>query len=743
MAGTRRTKTMLLAMAVLAGGLIPPIAAGQQAAPDAARTVQEDLAQLSARLTDESAKQDDRDEAARRLVARGTPEARATLRGALDSGNRNAQLAAARALAGDPKPEEGLIPLLFRLLGPDRPLTEAATQALASYQNNAEVTAKLVSLATARGEREPTRVAAIRALGSMTDKSAAETLVTLLVRADENPVIASAASAALVDMTGLRENGRDVQKWRQWWAGHADQSDKAFRQSLITNQAARFDQLLRRHRQLVDELSSLLSDQYQLAPDAQRPDLQQRYLRSTEPAIRATGARLVFDDAVNNRTIPPAALEQLRGMIGDSSPEVRVAVADALRAVNDAAAMTPLLTQLAQEKEDSVRSAIARALSAQGDLRALPALRKLLHDPSFAVAQSAADGIREIGPKIRDSNAAMAKETAEELRAVMEQRTAEPGAQSLRESLVMAMAPFREPELIPVYYRLLRQRESSGVRRAAVRGLGETHRPETADAVVNLLDDPDATVRLEAVDALGKVGTFQNAQALYRRLSPANEADRSVRERAWRVLAGLFSTAPTDQLVQWAERFANDPDRRLVVLMALADREEHDGQTERLAYTRKSIGETLLSVNRPADAVTYLRQSLEYWGERDPKGMATVSLTQQLLTALLRARQYPAAIEFGGQVLAADASQQQTVGPALRAEAQRLMDTNDLSGAKALIAESRKMTPPLDARYQQALGDLESEIQRRTAESQQRRTNGPRSTAAGDGPGRSRPELLA
>src|SRR5689334_9644802 len=99
MPGTRRTKVLALAAtAVLAAGVLaPPIAAGQTAAatPDTARTVQEDMAQLSARLGDESAKQDDRDEAARRLLARGTAEARGTLRESLESGNRNAQLAAA------------------------------------------------------------------------------------------------------------------------------------------------------------------------------------------------------------------------------------------------------------------------------------------------------------------------------------------------------------------------------------------------------------------------------------------------------------------------------------------------------------------------------------------------------------------------------------------------------------------------------------------------------------------------
>jgi hypothetical protein len=122
------------AAALLAGGGVARPAWGQQAttAPDTALTVREDLARLSARLTDESVRQDDRDEAARRLVGRDAPEARETLRRVLDSGNRGAQLAVARALAENPRPDPAWVPSLFRLLGPDRPLTVAAAQALAA-----------------------------------------------------------------------------------------------------------------------------------------------------------------------------------------------------------------------------------------------------------------------------------------------------------------------------------------------------------------------------------------------------------------------------------------------------------------------------------------------------------------------------------------------------------------------------------------------------------------------------------
>ncbi|HZZ43470.1 MAG TPA: HEAT repeat domain-containing protein [Tepidisphaeraceae bacterium] len=696
--GYRRT-TILLSLALFAS---PAVLRAQTTTPI------QDVAQIVARLNDDSLRQEDRDEAARRLLTRNRSE----LRKVLESGNRNAQLAVARALAVDGKPADpALAPFLFRLMGPDRVLTDAAGEALARYRDNPDVLVHLINLARATAEREGTRVTAIRALGSTADKNVADTLIGLL--SDQSPAITTAAATSLVDMTGLRENGSDAPRWQKWWAENVNRSEEEFHLEMLKEQAGRFDRLRIRERGLEEELGSVLSDQYQLTPDAQKPDVLLRFLRSDEPAIRQTGARLVFEDAVNNQTIPPATLDQLRSMIADSSAKVRVATADALRAVNDPQAITPLLSQLTRETDDSVRSAIARALATSGDLRAVEPLKTLLHDPSLTVAQSAADAIREIAGKL---DAGAAQQMAAELRSALDQHDMEPAARGLKESIVLAMGPLREISLLPVYYRLLRSHdEPSAVRRAAVKGVGQLGQPQAADALVNLLEDPDATVRLEAVDALGKIGTYQQIGPLYDRLEANHEPDSSVRDHAWQVMSKLFTTAPADQLGQWAERFANEPQRKLVVLMALASREGHDNpQTaEPLAYTSKAIGETLLSLNRPADAVDYLKQSLAYWNVKDPKGMSAVSVTQELLTALLRAKQYPAAVAFGGQLLAADVSNQQTVGPAVRAEVQRLVDTNDLAGAQALIAEARKMSPALDSRYVQSLDDLEKEIQQR------------------------------
>src|SRR5439155_15354816 len=125
---------------------------------------------------------------------------------------------------------------------------------------------------------------------------------------------------------------------------------------------------------LTEEVRAILADGYQILPATQKPEMLLRYLRSGEPVFRAVGARLVYEDSVNNRTITTATREQLRKMVGDSSPEVRIEVAGALRALNDAGALKPLLTQLAQEPEADVRAALAKAIAPIRDLSALSVL---------------------------------------------------------------------------------------------------------------------------------------------------------------------------------------------------------------------------------------------------------------------------------------------------------------------------------------------------------------------------------
>jgi HEAT repeat protein len=697
-----------LGLSVVLGGLgeFAPVAWGQ--------SVQQDLQQLGGALSDENAKAEERDEAARRLVSRQSPEAKRILLSVLVSvGNRDGQLAVARALSGFSNNDPQFIVPLFALLGPDRALTDAAADALATYKTNDQVLSRLVEMVSARQQPSTMRMACIRALGTLNEKRAAQTLVTLLTNNDESSEIRTAAADALVQLTGLHENGQDVQRWQQWWNNHTDESDDQWRQTLLNERSARLSELQSRYAQLVDEVRNVLTDQYQLVPDVEKPDMVMRFLKADEPVIRALGAKLVFDDTISNRTISPGIREQLRKMVGDSAAQVRLEVAKTLQALNDADALNPLLSQLAQEQDPVVKAAIAHAVAPIRDLRAVPELRKLLADPSFVAAEAGAEAISELAPLIVQKQSAVATEIAGDLDKLLRKRSASPGSAQLVEAIVQAMASLDQPSLEKTFYHLLTSTQSPAVRRWAIHGLSELKDANSLDLIINSLDDPDASVRLEAVSALANVGTFENGDLLYHRMNPTEEPDSTVRDQAWQVLSKLLTGAPAQQLSAfWADRFLDDSAKRVVVLKILADKQSQSHADDDLAYTRQNIGETLMKLNQPADASDYFRQALDYWSKKNEERF-TAGLTQQLINALLRAHEYTDAIQFGATLIQADRGQQMTVGPAIRTEAERLRDTGDLQSALVLIDEAKKMQPGLDPRYAHDLDDIAATVRKK------------------------------
>src|SRR5207249_8887309 len=97
--------------------------------------------------------------------------------------------------------------------------------------------------------------------------------------------------------------------------------------------------------------------------------------------------------------------------------------------------------------------------------------------------------------------------------------------------------------------------------------------------------------------------------------------------------------------------------------------------------------------------------------------------------ALLKAHQYVQAVQFSGNLIKGDAGQQQTVGPAIRTEAERLRDANDLKSAWDLIQAAKKMDPPLSPRYSHDLDEIESEVRRRMASDRTTPSTGPQSAS--------------
>jgi HEAT repeat protein len=715
--GRRRISAILLA--ALCSAVAPPLHAQTLAPSEAAA---KDVQSLAATLNDDAAPQAKRDEAARRLVSRQSPEARAILQNTLiDVGNRGGQLAVARALATDPQPDPSFITPLNALLGPDKNLTEAAAAALANFKASPELLGLLTNFATATSKFEPSRIAVIKALGTLADKRAAATLVEILQNETETQMIRNAAADALADMTGLRQNGRDVQRWLQWWEGAKGQSDAQWRESMLNNRATRYDQLQQRHAQLTDEVENILTDQYETSIDSRKPERLMRYLTSPQPEIRMIGARIIYNDTIENRTIPPVARAQLRQMVGDSSPEVRLEVARAIKETNDAAALEPLLTQLAQETDPDVRAALAAALANIQDMQSVGPLVKMLDDPNYHAAESAATALKSLGPMIREKDPVLAKQVADKLRQTLETRATGPGTAGLREACVDALVPLRDPASLQTFYRLLRSRDTIGVRRAALKALGALANPDSADVIVSALEtaENDPGVRLEAITALGNIKTFEHAETLMRHMDPAIEPDASVRQKSWDVFQKLLPLAKEEQLALWADRFTDQPDRRLAVLKALETKLVASGNVDSLGTVRQQIGEVLLrKLNDAKSAVPYLRAALQYWRTRPgpPNAMVTEALVNSLMEALLTSGEYADARVFASEVITESRQNQETVGPKIRAEAERLRDAGDLQSALALLNEAEKINPPLDPLYRDPLKLIEEDVRKKLSE---------------------------
>ncbi len=302
--------------------------------PDQA--VKADLDRLSSALSGRSSSQSQRDEAARRLLSRSSPGAMGILLQAIRERGHDPALAVARALIDDPRPDPRFVEPLESLLGSEANLHEAAARALAQPSANDSVRARLISFARDTHQQAAARVAVIHALGSIVDRSVAQTLLDLL--SDETlggPPIQNAAGDALVEMTGLAENGRNAQKWRDWFASLANKNDADWRASVYPGRAARLENAEQKYLRLANELDSILTEQYQSAPAAKEKNaIVMRYLNSAEPDVRLIGTRIVREGFQNATPTPPQAPDRLKELVGDSDRRVRLEAARTLRAIN-------------------------------------------------------------------------------------------------------------------------------------------------------------------------------------------------------------------------------------------------------------------------------------------------------------------------------------------------------------------------------------------------------------------------
>jgi HEAT repeat protein len=648
--------------------------------------------------------QKQRDDAAKRLVARQNAEGRAAILAALQiKQNQGAQLAAARAILDDPNPDPRWINPLGELLGIpgqagglEGPLTEAAAAALSSaYQGSAppDHNAAIGRLKQYFVDpNAPSRLRAIRAMSVSADYRIAELLVSLAqlpVDRDRNN-----ATDALQEMTLIADHARDAKAWAAWWAVQQRKPADTFRADLLDRR--------RRRAALTDEVNNQVAGLIQLADPKNQPEAFRRVLESSDPLFRAAGVRVAYQTFLATGQLPTGSLPRIRELVRDSSIEVRSAAAQTLGNVNDRPALETLLAQLMVEPDAGVRAVIMQALVPMRDVRAVPILLQMLNDPSIRTATVAAETIAKLGDVIRNDPGLRATTSAALIQTINNRGNQDA---DLKAACVEALVPLRMPEHRLLLENLLAPQQSPRTRRAALAGLGELRDPNLGNVVFGVVqnEQKDHGVRVAALDAMEKLNAGGYLPQLLE-LSRNQREDPGVRDRSRRVFESYLPLANDQQLIGWSGLFlqAAEHDRRIPVMKVQLKRAEDGKDLRAAAGFQQAIGEAYLDLAQPQNAIPFLKLALEYWQTNNGTPQALAGLRRPLMKALLDAKQYPEAARLAQDAMDRDAATQPDVINLIATEVENLNKNKQQRDAQRLAEEGLKI-PKLDDRYKARL----------------------------------------
>lgn len=491
---------------------------------------------------------------ARELLLQDWPNKVKRMSAILGGADTAARIAVALALTDAPQQLDGayIDPLMTMLADADAEVRRAAAMALAGFRDDG-VIPRLKGIMLAEAQPRALRLAAIDALGMMTVREAAAALVEGL--GDSSAPICQSALQAFERATATSFQG-DVTQARAWWEQCQGLSLAEWQRQQIERLVRKDRDVDRRLRDLEARLVRTFREEYIRAPEPERAALLPEYLKDESVMVRLLGLDLVQSHLGEGKTLPPGIVAQVRGLLADVEPDVRVAAVQAVARFRDAADADRFLAMLAHEHYVEARRALVNGLGYIGSAAVVEPLVAVLNIPGDACLKEAVGAVGRLAERgVLDAE--RAGTVAEALLATFARIT--PQQVALRERVLWAMSLMADPRFSEAFVAALAEAEAVTVRQAAIRGIATLKDARLADALIPATADAELSIRKAAVEALaGLAAGDEQLAALWARLDPAREPDEDIRKAAWGGAAQVLSNRPVAEVEQWIGRLPQD-----------------------------------------------------------------------------------------------------------------------------------------------------------------------------------------
>ena len=311
-------------------------------------------------------------------------------------------------------------------------------------------------------------------------------------------------------------------------------------------------------------------------------------LKHDDPKVRYRAAHTLAELG----PLAKFALPELREMLEDKNPMVRLKAAEALWKIDKtpSATLMPVLLQALKDKDHGVRSEAPRVIALLGAKAkpAVPALVEALKDKEFDVKLAAITALGDLGPVAKESAGALLDLTNDKefflldpfvgaalsnlgdgavptlAQAVMSKSVDRVRLAAYALGSMGPRAVLATPELVLA----LRDKEAA-IRAPAARALGKIG-PDATSTVPRLekaLADPIAVVRIEAALAIWLItGETKHVPVLVKDLG---DESVNVRETACQALATMKGSAK--DAVEPVAKLLNDKELRVRAIMTLGE----------------------------------------------------------------------------------------------------------------------------------------------------------------------------